>query len=461
MAKNNRNRKRPNGNKNGNKGNKNAPNNNKNKNKGNAPKKTGSEPLYEPNRALAGKDLKSAAWELVKGETKPYLKSINENLGQLGTLEKAALGRISAAGGAGAANITSYYDQLAQQETAFLNAQQGSQSALQSFLGQNAAQTQAALGDAQTAAQGSLQAADQPIASQARLAQMGAEYKDQAASNSQVQNAAAASDKNAQTQYAGALAQSGALRGGEELGGYSRAIANRLGETQNEFGTSRSELLGKKLEVVSSKPEMFHKALEALRKESRETYQGNKVLGIKEDEAQTEKEKANPNSKLNVAKFRMELRKLKAEENKRLKEIAVLGGSETEKREEENTFREKELGIQSAEAEAKRNFRNSEIERGVGAPSTEKGGTGGKGYWRGRGEASNYLQSLGVSPKELLTGATNGEQHLSAKQIRHKVEVKLKANGISPKLAKQVINKYVTNYAKKAGKDPNNSSLGR
>lgn len=387
-----------------------------------------SEPLYEPNHPLAGKDLKQAAWELVKRQVRPTLKAANRELGQLNAQEKAVLDRTGQQAALGNASIKSYYDQLAAQETAFLNAQQGSQGAFQQFLSQNAQQTQDGLKQALSAAQGTFadSPTTQPIASQNRLTEMGQEYQDQAALNSQTQNKVAAENSKAFTDYSASMAGAAGARGGENLSAYNRQIANRISDIGEEFSQPRNKILGAKADLISGRPELFKSALEGLRRESRETYQANKALGIKEDEI-------TQGTKSDNRDFKQKLQILKREETKRMAELDRLEASETKKAAEQQRFREKEMEWQDQYAANKNKGKGNE-----------------PGAWRTFPEANRYFQSLpGVNADALINGVTIKGTKLTAKQVYNKTLIKMTQNGISKSVAKKVLNRAIAKGKKK------------
>lgn len=384
------------------------------------------EPLFEPNHALSGKDLKQGARELLQREIRPTLKQANRQLNYLGIQEKAALDRASGAGQQGSANISSYYDNLAKQETAFLNAQNGSQAQLQQFLQGNAAQTQQGIAAAGGAVSKNLSPTDQPIGANARLSEQQMEYAGQAAKAAQAQNANAATQAKQYSQYASELAGSAGMRGGEQLGAYNKQIANRLAEIGNEYGENRNKVLNTKAELLEQRPELYHKALEALRKESRETYQGNRVLGIKE-----EANKAGTNyAKVNGQE---EIRRLHAEEAKRAREIKETGGSNKELAELKHQFRLEELAIEEGMYGS-----GGGGGKGGGASSAEWGEWGSK--------AMSWLRSAEFHPKQLTGGYSftkeGTEKNFSAKQVRKKAYDSLVNRNVPPAVAKEAVKRF-------------------
>lgn len=380
------------------------------------------EPLYEPNASLEGKDLKRFVRQNVQRQIRPTLREANRGLRELDNERRTQVQREALLGRQATQNVGNYYDQLAQQEAALLQAQKSSGAALLSSVGASNAAAVSGVAEAGKAAQeglGSYSGAD--ISSRDRLAQMIAEQGAATAQQGQALQGAAAGQANDWSALLAATSASGQMQGTQQLGDLNRTIQSRISELDNNAIQQANKVRGAKYELIKSRPELMAKTLAEARKEQSDLQLSKAALGIKKNEAKLKYKESKAGVNYAKIKGRQELRLLKEKQKIRLQEIQAQGASY------------QELNAQKAQ----QNKEYLELQKKVYGNK----GNNSEG-WQSFKRTMSYLRSSPVHPSELA----------ESKQKRRQAYDKLVRYGASPETAKKVIKQYVHGYKQRRAK---------
>jgi hypothetical protein len=376
--------------------------------------------LYKPHELLGEKALRRTVGQEVQRQIRPALRQTNRTIGELNKYQNRDVTREALLGRQAAQNTTTYYQQLAQQETALLANQQGQNAQLTGQVAGAVNNAQAQIGQAGVEASKGIGAYEgQNIGSRERLAQMIAEQGAQAAREGAAINAQAQGQGSSQQALLAALSGSNAMHGGEQLAEQGREVGKRIGDIRNTYGENIGKLNADKRELLKSIPELRAKALNELRESERNFYLSKGALGLEKKKFSAEASGKSGGIGYSNVNTKNQLKVLKLKKKNRMAELDRLGATEEQRNAEDHRFREKELEWQEKMSSGK-----------------DSGGAGG---WQPFDKVYSYLRGSPVKPETLL----------KSKQARQAAYDKLRANGASDKNARKAIKKYIKKYRAK------------
>lgn len=409
---------------------------------GNKPQRQREGSIYDTSASLGPKAFRRAVNKIVRSEVRPILKAYHNQINELQGRAAYDVQKEANLGRQATNNIGNYFDQLAQQEAANLQAQKASSASTGAAVAGANKEALAGIQAAAAAAQkGAGSYSGQDIAARDRLAQMIATQEGAAQREGQADKTMAAETAAGREAMLRALAGSSRMRGQETIGDVNRQVQGNIGKIREGYGEAINKAQQGRNEILEKRPGLFWEALTGLR-DKEQNYQLSKAaLGIKKFEAKTERQGNKSGTSYAKITARNNLKLTREKHKLRMEEMAKLGATEAERRAEEHRFREKELHWQKIIA------------------NSGGGGKNGAGGYQPFGKTYSYLRGGSQHPKQLA------KQIYQNKGDRKKAYDKLRRYGASDKVAKNAIKKlikqYVTGKALRVAKDPNGARLGR
>ena len=386
--------------------------------------------VYDPSRALKGRDLRRGVRALVRLQTRPAVRELSREIGQMKGSQQREIQRAELLRQQATGNAQTYYGQLAQENQQAIGQQQQYGQELTGNVQQQQASTQAAIAAAGAAAQQRTgnEPQGQEITARDQLAAMIAQQQGAAAREAAAQQSLAQGQASGFSALQTGLGMAQQMRGASQIGDITQNVLNQEADIRDRYGRDISQVRGKRSDLLAQRPDLAGKAFMDLRESERNYLLSRAAIGEKKFEAMlgAKADKAASKSGIkysNVStKNYMKLNKQKAALE--LKRAKAAGASNKELAAIKAKYARKYLKLQ---------------QQGSGGGGGGGGGGGENYISYKKGKA--YLQNLdGFHPKQLRS-----------KSARKKAYNKLRVYGVGDKRAKKIIHDTVHSWKRNKG----------